>query len=208
MLKDKEILQRCIEYCSSGDNQQPRYYIVDEIRYDFESGGWCSVMDLEKTGEVRRYGRLADAEKYAVALYKKYYKELGEDMDIRIIEEVIVLSKLQKQLEKQEVYKFCINELSHLKTLLREHIYLMQDDNHSYPVNAVHWHIIVDVIEKEIDTLKMASTPPSSTSINRLKNKVNKTKDKINKIANKLDKQCAEIDEKIRKLREENNGNR
>ena len=110
-------------------------------------------------------------------------------------------------LEKQEVYKFCINELSHLKTLLREHVYLMQD-YHTYPVNAVHWHIIVDVIEKEIDTLKMASTAPSSPAINKLKNKAKKTKDKINKIANKLDKQCAEIDEKIRKLREETNGDR
>ena len=206
MGKKEELMNQCIRYDLYANNQLPRYYIVDRIRYDFESGGWYSVKDLNKTGEMKKYGTLEGAKNYALRLYEKYHKELGEDMDIRIREEIIVLSKLQKQLVKREVHEFCINKLSHLKTLLREHLYLMQDDNHSYLVNAVHWSTIVDIIEKEMDTLKMTSTPPSSPLINKLKNKANKTKHKISKIANKLDKRYAEINKKIRNLRDVDNG--
>ena len=102
--KEDELMNRCIVYDLYANNQLPRYYIVDRIRYDFESGGWYSVIDLKKTGEMRKYGTLVGAKNYALRLYEKYHKELGDDMDVRIREEYVdtgVFEKEIKQLKKK-----------------------------------------------------------------------------------------------------------
>ena len=39
--------------------------------------------------------------------------------------------------------------LQELKIALREKIRLMQSDEHCYPENAIDWHTIVDIINKE-----------------------------------------------------------
>lgn len=107
--KDLEILKNNVIYDAYGNDDLPRYYIVDRIRYDFEGGGWYSVLELEKTKELRKYGTLSGAQKYAVFLYNKYCKELGSDLDVRIREEFIEINTCEKKLTKLE------NEITNLK---------------------------------------------------------------------------------------------
>lgn len=98
--KEEELMQRCIVYELYSNNELPRYYIVDRIRHDFESGGWYSVIDLKKTNEFKKYGTLEGAKKYALRLYERYHKELGDDMDIRIRDEYIEVNAFEKEIKK------------------------------------------------------------------------------------------------------------
>lgn len=93
-------MNRCVVYDLYDNNQLPRYYIVDRIRHEFESGGWYSVIDLKKTGEMRKYGTIDGAKNYALRLYEKYHKELGDDMDIRIREEYVDTGAFEKENKK------------------------------------------------------------------------------------------------------------
>ena len=100
MSKEEDLMRRCID-CSALVNQQtPRYWVVYKIKYDFESGGWYSVKDLSKTNELKKYGTCAGAKKYALNLYHKYKKELGEDLEVCIKEELINLDE-NKKLKKR-----------------------------------------------------------------------------------------------------------
>ena len=96
MSKKEDLIRRCINHSALVNQQTPRYYVVYQIKYDFESGGWYSVKDLSKTGELKRYGTYEGAKKYALNLYHKYKKELGEDLEVCINEELIDLNENKK----------------------------------------------------------------------------------------------------------------
>lgn len=89
----------CELHCNT---QFPRYYVVYRIKYDFESGGWFSVLELDKTKEIKKYGTFEAAKKYATSLYNKYKKELGEDLEVIIKDELIDIDKILKEKEKAE----------------------------------------------------------------------------------------------------------
>ena len=61
---------KTVGFCS----QKPRLWAVEEIRYDYESGGWYSSLKLNKTGEYKEYGNPTTAYKYAKSLLGKYRK--------------------------------------------------------------------------------------------------------------------------------------
>ena len=98
----------CEFYCNK---ELPRYYIINKIKYDFEKGGWYSTLCLDKTKESRKYGTFEAAKKYAEALYNKYKKELGEDLEIIIKDELIHIDKILKEKEKAEKSAEYYNEL-------------------------------------------------------------------------------------------------
>ena len=105
MTKEQLLMERVID-CSSLVNQEtPRYWVVHQIKYDFESGGWYSVKDLSKTSELKKYGTPYGAKKYALNLYHKHKKELGEDLEVCIKEELVDVkdyNKLKQQLALTE----------------------------------------------------------------------------------------------------------
>ena len=104
MNKENELKRRCINYSGLVNQQTPRYWVVYQIKYDFENGGWFSVKDLSKTNELKKYGTYIGAEKYALNLYHKYKKELGEDLEVCIKEELAdPISELKKV--KEEIHK-------------------------------------------------------------------------------------------------------
>ena len=118
MSKEEELMRRCID-CSSLVNQEtPRYWIVYQIKYDFESGGWYSVKDLSKTNELKKYGTPYGAKKYALNLYHKYKKELGEDLEVCIKEELVNIkdyNKTQQQLALTEkALELCYEKLEYI----------------------------------------------------------------------------------------------
>ena len=79
--KDLEILKNNIVYDSYGNNDLPRYYIVDRIRYDFESGGQqyksighvlvCIPKNAKKQSDLYFF----ESDKEKVDYYEKLSKE-------------------------------------------------------------------------------------------------------------------------------------
>jgi len=98
-MSKEELIKRCIS-CSALVNQQtPRYYVVYQIKYDFENGGWYSVKDLSKTNELKKYGTYNGAVKYGLNLYHKYKEKLGEDLEVCIKEELVNVADLEAKLK-------------------------------------------------------------------------------------------------------------
>lgn len=167
--KEDELMKRCIVYDAYANNQLPRYYVVDRIRHEFEKGGWYSVIYLKNTGEMRKYGTLEGAKKYALRLYDKYHKELGDDMDVRIREEYVDNKKLERKLselntriveemelsaERRRINEDLSIKNRKLKQQLAEKEETIKEINKEFVQAVKDWKLLVEQKNKDIAELE------------------------------------------------------
>lgn len=54
----------------------------------------------------------------------------------------------------QDKISFCIEKFQETKKSLRDKVCLMENDEHCYPQNAIHWQDVVAIIDNQIASLK------------------------------------------------------
>lgn len=90
-------------------------------------------------------------------------KELAEkEKEIEKYKQLCTISKLEDlQIENmllkgkhQDKISFAVEQFQELKKSLRDKVCLMENDEHCYPQNAIHWQDIVAIIVNKIKQLK------------------------------------------------------
>ena len=70
------------------------------------------------------------------------------------IEELIELNQVLQFRKNQDKISFCIEKFQETKKSLRDKVCLMENDEHCYPQNAIHWQDVVAIIDNQIASLK------------------------------------------------------
>ena len=67
-----------------------------------------------------------------------------------------LVADLEKQIDKddQDKISFAVEKIQDLKKNLRDKVCLMENDEHCYPQNAIHWQDVVALIDNQIKQLK------------------------------------------------------
>ena len=93
-------------------------------------------------------------------------KEENQQLKQQLAEKERQVKKLNNEAQKyfedaycnDSIYKdkisFCIEKFQETKKSLRDKVCLMENDEHYYPQNAVHWQDVVAIIDNQIASLK------------------------------------------------------
>ena len=98
-----------------------------------------------------------------------YKKQLAdtEAQNKRVLEKLDLIVRSNQELEKenqqlneelekpiQDKISFAVEKIQDLKKSLRNKVCLMENDEHCYPQNAIHWQDVVALIDNQIKQLK------------------------------------------------------
>lgn len=139
------------------DDFEDLYYKSIGQRKDLEA----KLAESEKSNEYFA-DRVEKADKEIKENYKNYnklveeYNELKQQLAEKKQELKIALEDFNdiQKVFNQDNISFAVKKIQELKKSLRDKVCLMENDEHCYPQNAVHWQDVVALIDNQIKSIK------------------------------------------------------
>ena len=103
---------------------------------------------LEKQSDWFKGNRNYDQLKQQLAEKERQVKKLNNEAQ-KYFEDAYC-----NDFHNQDKISFCIEKFQETKKSLRDKVCLMENDEHCYPQNAIHWQDVVAIIDNQINKLK------------------------------------------------------